>query len=133
MPSLWLANWRSFPHTEDQERQFPLIRVFGTIGWIVAGLFIGFVLSRFTGGLLPDTTPLPLYTTGTASLLLGLYSFSLPHTPPPAAGQRGSVRSIIGLDALKALGTAPFYVFIICSFLICIPLAVYYTYAPIFA
>ena len=133
MPTLGLANSLAFHHIEDQERQFPLIRVFGTIGWIVAGLFIGFVLSRFTGGLLPDTTPLPLYTTGAASLLLGLYSFSLPHTPPPAAGQRVSVRSIIGLDALKELGSTPFYVFILCSFLICIPLAVYYTYAPIFA
>src|SRR5207237_1287323 len=70
---------------------------------------------------------------GTASLLLGLYSFSLPHTPPPAAGRRVSVQSIIGVDALKELGSPPFYVFIICSFLICIPLAVYYTYAPIFA
>ena len=133
MPTLGLANSLAFHHIEDQERQFPLIRVFGTIGWIVAGLFIGFVLSRFTGGLLPDTTPLPLYTTGTASLLLGLYSFSLPHTPPPAAGRRVSVQSIIGMDALKELGSPPFYVFIICSFLICIPLAVYYTYAPIFA
>src|SRR5881227_1783781 len=133
MPTLGLANSLAFHHIEDQERQFPLIRVFGTIGWIVAGLFIGFVLSRFTGGLLPDTTPLPLYTTGTASLLLGLYSFSLPHTPPPAAAARASMRTIIGLDALKELGSPPFYVFIICSFLICIPLAVYYTYAPIFA
>ena len=133
MPTLGLANSLAFHHIEDQERQFPLIRVFGTIGWIVAGLFIGFVLSRFTAGQLPDTTPLPLYTTGTASLLLGLYSFSLPHTPPPAAGRRVSVQSIIGLDALKELGSPPFYVFIMCSFLICIPLAVYYTYAPIFA
>ena len=133
MPTLGLANSLAFHHIEDQERQFPLIRVFGTIGWIVAGLFIGWVLSRFTGGQLPDTTPLPLYTTGAASLLLGLYSFSLPHTPPPAAGRRVSVQSIIGVDALKELGSPPFYVFIICSFLICIPLAVYYTYAPIFA
>src|SRR6266705_3844349 len=133
MPTLGLANSLAFHNISDQEKQFPLIRVFGTIGWIVAGLFIGFVLSRFTGGQLPDTTVLPLYTTGTASLLLGLYSFSLPHTPPPAAGRRVSVQSIIGLDALKELGSPPFYVFIICSFLICIPLAVYYTYAPIFA
>ncbi|HVH10138.1 MAG TPA: MFS transporter [Gemmatimonadales bacterium] len=133
MPTLGLANSLAFHNIQDQERQFPLIRVFGTIGWIIAGLFIGFVLRRFTGGQLPDTTPLPLYTTGAASLLLGVYSFSLPHTPPPAAGQRVSVRSIIGLDALKELGSTPFYVFIACSFLICIPLAVYYTYAPIFA
>src|SRR5256886_14418284 len=97
MPALVLANSLSFHNIQNQEQQFPLIRVFGTIGWIVAGLFIGFVLSRFTGGQLPDTTPLPLYATGAASLLLGLYSFSLPHTPPPAAGQRVSGRTIIWL------------------------------------
>jgi len=133
MPTLGLANSLAFHHVKAQEQQFPLIRVFGTIGWIIAGLFIGFVLGRFTGDQLPDTTALPLYTTGIASLLLGLYSFSLPHTPPPAAGQRVSVRSIIGLDALQQLGSRPFFVFIASSLLICIPLAAYYTYAPIFA
>src|SRR4029077_16557124 len=133
MPTLGLANSLAFHHIHAQEQQFPLIRVFGTIGWIVAGLFIGYVLSRFTGGELPDRTSLPLYTTGPASLLLGLYTFSLPHPPPPGAGQRVSARSIVGLDALRELGSPAFYVFIISSFLICIPLAVYYTYAPQFA
>ena len=133
MPTLGLANSLAFHHIQEQERQFPLIRVFGTIGWIVAGLFIGFVLGRFTGDQLPDTTALPLYTTGVASVLLGVFSFSLPHTPPPAAGQRVSVRSIVGLDALQQLGSRPFYVFIVSSLLICIPLAAYYAYAPIFA
>ncbi|MBI4410804.1 MAG: MFS transporter [Gemmatimonadetes bacterium] len=133
MPTLGLANSLAFHHIEHQEQQFPLIRVFGTIGWIVAGLFIGFVLGRFTGDQLPDTTSLPLYTTAVASVLLGLYSFSLPHTPPPGAGQTVSFRSIVGLDALRQLGSRPFYVFIASSLLICIPLAAYYTYAPVFA
>lgn len=133
MPTLGLANSLAFHNIKNQEQQFPLIRVFGTIGWIVAGLFIGFVLRRFTGDQLPDNTSLPLYTTGLAGLLLGLYSFSLPHTPPPAAGQRVSMRSIVGLDALQQLGSKPFYVFIISSLLICIPLAAYYAYAPVFA
>jgi nucleoside transporter len=133
MPTLGLANSLAFHHIKNQEQQFPLIRVFGTVGWIVAGLFIGFVLRRFTGGELPDNTALPLYTTGVAGLLLGLFSFSLPHTPPPAAGQRVSLRSIVGLDALRELGSRPFYVFIASSLLICIPLAAYYTYAPVFA
>jgi len=133
MPTLGLANSLAFHHVKAQEQQFPLIRVFGTIGWIVAGLFIGFVLGRYSGGQLPDTTAPPLYTTGIASVVLGLYSFSLPHTPPPAAGQPVSVRSIIGVDALRQLGSRPFYVIIISSLLICIPLAAYYTYAPIFA
>ena len=132
MPTLGLTNTLAFHNIQDQEKQFPLIRVFGTIGWIVAGLFISFVLGMFTGEQIPDTTPLPLYTTGVASILLGLYSFTLPHTPPPAAGEAVSVRSILGVDAFKQLGSRPFYVFIISSFLISIPLAAYYNFAPIF-
>ena len=133
MPTLGLANSLAFHNIQNQEQQFPLIRVFGTIGWIVAGLFIGFVLRRFTGSQLPDNTALPIYTTGVASVLLGVYSFFLPHTPPPAAGRPVSLRSIVGVDALRELGSKPFYVFIISSMLICIPLSAYYAFAPIFA
>ncbi len=133
MPTLGLANSLAFHNIEDQERQFPLIRVFGTIGWIVAGLFIGFVLGQFSGDILPDRTPLPLYTTGVASLLLGLYSYTLPHTPPPGAGEKVSLRSIVGLDALSRLGSRSFFIFIFSSLLICVPLAAYYNFAPIFA
>jgi len=132
MPTLGLSNSLAFHHIDDQERQFPLIRVFGTVGWIAAGLFIGFVLGQFTGDELPDRTPLPLYTTAVASLILGVFSFSLPHTPPPAAGEKVSLGSIVGADALQRLGGRSFYVFIACSLLICIPLAAYYNFAPIF-
>lgn len=131
MPTLGLANSLAFHHIKDQERQFPLIRVFGTIGWIVAGLFISFVLGRLVAGA-AEQTALPLYTAAAASAALGLYSFTLPHTPPPAAGQRVSVRSIIGLDALAQLGSRPFYVFIGASLLLCIPLAAYYNFTQIF-
>jgi nucleoside transporter len=133
MPTLGLANSLAFHHIGDQEKQFPLIRVFGTVGWIVAGLFIGFVLGQVSGDVLPDRTPLPLYTAGFASVLLGLYSFTLPHTPPPAAGQAVSLRSIVGLDALAQLGSRSFTIFILASLLISIPLAAYYNFAPIFA
>ena len=133
MPTLALANSLAFHNIENQERQFPIIRVFGTIGWIAAGLFIGFVLGEFSGGELPDRTALPLYAAAVASLLLGLYSFTLPHTPPPAAGERVSLGSIVGMDALRQLGSRSFAIFIACSFLICIPLAAYYNFAPIFA
>ena len=133
MPTLGLANSLAFHNIQSQEKQFPLIRVFGTIGWIVAGLFISFALRALaTAGRLPEQTPMPIYTAGVASLLLGLYSFSLPHTPPPAAGQRVSIRSIVGLDALQQLGSKPFYVFIISSLLICIPLASYYNFTQLF-
>ncbi|MXX07704.1 MAG: nucleoside permease [Gammaproteobacteria bacterium] len=132
MPTLGLANSLAFHNIENQEKQFPLIRVFGTIGWIVAGLFIGFVLGQFSGDELPDRTPLPLYTTAIASLILGAYSFTLPHTPPPAAGEKVSLQSIVGVDAFRQLGSRAFYIFIACSILICIPLAAYYNFAPIF-
>jgi nucleoside transporter len=132
MPTLGLANSLAFHHIQDQEKQFPMIRVFGTVGWIVAGLFISFVLSALVTGLRPEQTALPLYTAATASVILGLYSFSLPHTPPPGAGQRVSVRSILGVDALAQLGSRPFYVFIAASLLLCIPLAAYYNFTQLF-
>lgn len=132
MPTLGLANSLAFHNIENQERQFPMIRVFGTIGWIAAGLFIGIVLGQFSGEELPDRTPLPLYTTAIASLLLGAYSFTLPHTPPPAAGQAVTFRSIAGVDAFRLLGSRSFYIFLGCAFLICIPLAAYFSFAPIF-
>jgi nucleoside transporter len=131
MPTLGLASSLAFHHIQDQERQFPMIRVFGTIGWIVAGLFISFVLGRIVGGV-PEQTALPVYTAATASAVLGLFCFTLPHTPPPAAGKQVSVRSIVGLDALAQLGSRSFYVFITASLLLCIPLAAYYNFTQIF-
>src|SRR5437867_629326 len=133
MPTLGLANSLAFHHIQSQEQQFPLIRVFGTMGWIVAGLSIDFVLGPMLGsGPVPEQTALPIYTAGTASVLLGLFAFSLPHTPPPGAGQRVSLRSIVGLDALTQLGSGPFYVFIAASLLLCIPLAAYYNFTQIY-
>src|SRR5437899_10322068 len=131
MPTLGLANSLAFHHIQSQEQQFPLIRVFGTIGWIVAGLFVSLVLGGLMAAI-PEQTALPLYTAAGASVLLGLYSFTLPHTPPPGAGQRVSLRSIVGLDALAQLGDRAFYVFIAASLLLCIPLAAYYNFTQIF-
>jgi len=133
MPTLGLANSIAFHNIVDQEKHFPLIRVFGTIGWIAAGLFVSFALKAFvTGGSLPEQTSLPLYAAAVTSLVLGFYSFSLPHTPPPAAGVKVSARSILGVDALKALGSKPFYIFLGASLLICIPLAAYYNFTQLF-
>jgi nucleoside transporter len=131
MPTLGLANSLSFHHIQSQEQQFPLIRVFGTIGWIVAGLFISFVLGPIIGGV-AEQTALPIYSSAVASILLGLFCFTLPHTPPPGAGQRVSLRSIVGIDALSQLGDSAFYVFILASFLLCIPLAAYYNFTQLF-
>lgn len=133
MPTMSLANTLSFHHIDDQEKDFPIIRVFGTIGWIAAGLVVSFILVNFVPeGTRPEETAFPLYLTAAASLLLGLFSFNLPHTPPPAAEKSVSVRSIVGVDALKKLGSKSFYVFLVSSLLICIPLAAYYNFTQIF-
>jgi nucleoside transporter len=131
MPTMSLANTVCFHKMSDQEKEFPLIRVFGTLGWIIAGLIISFVLSRFVAGKAEETA-MPLYMTATASLLLGIYSFFLPNTPPPAAGRKISASSIIGIDALKQLFSPSFFIFLLSSFLICIPLAAYYNFTQIF-
>ena len=131
MPTLGLVNSLAFHHIQSQEKQFPLIRVFGTIGWIVAGLFISLVLGALVAGV-PEQTAVPIYTAAGASVLLGIFSFTLPHTPPPGAGQRVSLRSIAGLDALAQLGDRAFYVFIAASLLLCIPLAAYYNFTQLF-
>jgi len=131
MPTLGLANSLAFHHIQSQEQQFPLIRVFGTVGWIVAGLFVSLVLGNLMTAV-PEQTAGPLYTAGIASVLLGVFSFTLPHTPPSGAGQRVSLRSIAGIDALRQLGDRPFYIFITASLLLCIPLAAYYNFTQIF-
>lgn len=125
MPTIGLTNSLAFAHLNDQEKEFPIIRVFGTIGWIAAGIFVSKILGA-------DETSLPLRVAGIAGIFMGVFSFALPHTPPPAKGEKTSIRKIIGIDAIKKLNSKPFIVFIISSFLISIPLAVYYAYAPVF-
>lgn len=133
MPTMSLANTLSFHNIEDQEKEFPIIRVFGTIGWIVAGLIVSFVLVHFVAdNVVPEATALPLYLTSIASFALGIYSFTLPHTPPPAKGVAVSMKSIAGVDALKQLGSKSFYIFLASSLLICIPLAAYYNFTQLF-
>jgi nucleoside transporter len=126
MPTLGLTNTLAFHNITNQEKQFPIIRVFGTIGWIVANWVV-------SGWLEADKGPEQFYVTGGACLLLGLFSFTLPHTPPPAAGRQVRVAEVLGFDALRRLSSFPFVVFLLSSFLICIPLAAYYAYAPVFA
>mgnify|MGYP002527871842 CR=1 FL=1 len=125
MPTLGLTNTLAMHNMTNAEKQFPLIRVFGTVGWIVAGVLISLLDI--------DTSSKFFYIAGGSGLLLGLYSFSLPHTPPPAKGRAFSVRDAMGIDALSLLKNRSFAIFAFCSFLICIPLAAYYAYAPTFA
>ena len=128
MPTIALVNSVSFNQMKDPEKEFSSIRVFGTIGWIVAGLLISFLFHWDTEentarGLLKNT----FLMSSIASLTLGIFSFTLPKTPPTkTAGEKVSLKEIIGLDALKLLKDKNFAVFFISSILICIPLAFYY-------
>ncbi len=125
MPTLGLTSTLAFHHMDNPEKQFPMVRVFGTIGWIAANI----VVSKWLHG---DEHAIQFYVAGGAALLLGVYSFTLPHTPPPAAGKEANIRDILGLDSLSLLKRPAFAIFILSSFLICIPLAFYYSFAPVF-
>jgi nucleoside transporter len=157
MPTLALTNSISFHHLDDPARQFPGIRVAGTIGWIVAGFIVGslfmtgkslvhpllvgfkleypfglpFVL-KLGDDLLPTTrielTAIPMQIAAVAQFILGVFSLALPHTPPARRDTSATVRDVLGLDALALMKQWSFFVFVIGSFLICIPLQFYYTF-----
>lgn len=119
-PTLALTNTIAMKNMTNSEKEFPLIRVLGTIGWIVAGLSLSWV-----GW---DKTINMFYLTAGASLALGLFSFMLPNTPPSGSGPV-SFRQILGLDAFVLLKDRSYLVFMVSSLLICIPLAFYYQIA----
>lgn len=127
MPTLALANSISFRRLTSPERQFPAIRVFGTIGWIIAGLLIGW-LGWEAGGALGNT----FVMAAIGSALLGVYAFTLPHTPPESGQGRVTVRDVLGLDALALLKSRSYLVFFLASILICIPLAFYYNFTNLY-
>ncbi len=117
MPTLGLGNTIAFTHIPSQDH-FPQIRVWGTIGWIAAGLLVG---------ALGWSNTFNIFWLGAgSSIALGLFSFTLPSTPPPLKGQALDMRSLFMVDAFKLLGDLNFLVFAVCSTLICIPLAYYY-------
>ena len=128
MPTLALVNSVAFRQLKDPAKEFSYIRVFGTIGWIIAGIVISYVFfwdstDALAQGALKNT----FLMTAIASAVLGVFSFTLPKTPPAVAkGEKIQLRDILGLDALALLKDRNFLVFFISSILICIPLAFYY-------
>lgn len=133
MPTLALVNSVSFNQMTNPATEFSPIRVFGTIGWIIAGLSISYIFKwdapdAVANGALRNT----FLMTGVASLILGIFSFTLPKTPPKGKQEGVTVSGILGLDALKLLKDRNFLVFFVSSVLICIPLAFYYQHAAQF-
>ena len=121
MPTLALTNSLSFHQMQNPGKEFPVIRVLGTIGWIVAGNIIG-ILEL-------ESSPVQLQLAAGSSVVLGVFCFVLPHTPPKRTAERMTMRDVLGLDALGLLKERSFAIFVLGSFLISIPLQFYYTFA----
>ena len=123
MPTIALSNSVAFSNISDRNK-FPMVRVLGTIGWIAAG----WVVALLKG----STDPIIFKLAGYAGIVLGLYSFALPHTPAPAKGKPLNLSALLMVDAFKLLGRPAFLVFVICSTLVCIPLSYYYAFTSVY-
>lgn len=134
MPTLALVNSVAFNQMNDPEKEFSSIRFWGTIGWIAAGLLISYLFlwdspDSLKSGMLKNT----FMMAGIASLVLGLFSFALPKTPPKVnKDEKVKLSDVLGLDALKLLKDKNFAIFFVSAILICIPLAFYYQNANLF-
>ena len=118
-PTLALGNSLSLHHLADPKRDFPLIKTLSAVGWIAGGVTLSLVLKG-------EQSAVQFYLAGGVSIALGLFSLTLPHTPPKKTGQNVSLGEILGLDALALLKKPSFAIFIVCMFLICIPLYFYF-------
>lgn len=139
MPTLALVNTITFQNVDDVEAEFPKVRLWGTIGWIVAGIVISESLFGLVGlNLLPGienagSTNFQFKIAAVVSVIYGIYSFTLPPSPPEGKGKPVSIVKALGFDALSLMANPAYLVFAISSFLICIPLAFYYARTGDFA
>lgn len=127
MPTLALVNSVSFRQMKNPAVEFPPVRVLGTVGWIVAGLTIGYFGWEQTNQL-----SLTFKMAAAASALLGLLSFSLPPAPPVQRNTNVSIKEMLGLDALRLLNNKSYLLFFLSSIAICIPLAFYYNFTNLY-
>lgn len=121
MPTLAISNSVAFNQMSNPEEEFPLIRVLGTIGWIVATNIIGFLAL--------EGSEKQLIIGGIVSVIYGIFCFTLPSTPPKAKGEPVNIRSLLGFDALSLMKSRNFAVMVLGSLLISIPLSFYYAFA----
>jgi nucleoside transporter len=119
-----LTNALTLHHAKNPAREFPLVMLMGSIGWIVAGLTVSWFKFEDNAGM--------FRLASVAALIMGLYSFTLPHTPPKGAGAPINARTMLGLDALRLMRDRSFATFILCSFLICVPLSFYFSWMGVF-
>ncbi|AWO01077.1 MFS transporter [Chitinophaga alhagiae] len=122
MPTIALSNSVAFSQMADPGKQFPGVRTFGTVGWIVAGLLIGYLAIEKTANI--------FYIAAGASALLGLFCFSLPDVPPKGKGD--SAAQVLGTEAFVLFRNRSYVVFFISAVLICIPLSFYYSFANLY-
>jgi len=124
-PTIALTNAMVMRQVADPGKNFPLIRVMGTIGWIVINLIVGFMKI--------EATPQPFLLAMGAAIVMCIFSLTaLPHTPPPARGQKVTLGRILGLDALAMMKDRSYLVFVIASVLACIPLTFYYSFTNLY-
>jgi nucleoside transporter len=124
VPTLALGNSLSLHHLHDAKTGFPRVKIFSAVGWIAGGV----TLSLLQG----EQSPVQFYLAGSISILLGVFSLALPHTPPLKTGQHVRLSEVLGLDALALLKRPAFAIFIGCMFLICIPLYFYFVMMSIY-
>ena len=119
-----LTNGLTLHHSKNPAKEFPLVMVMASVGWIMAGLAVSWLKLEDNAGM--------FHLASGAALIMGFYSLTLPHTPPKGASKPASLGTLLGFDALKLMRDRSFAIFMICSFLICVPLSFYFSWMNVF-